>query len=307
MSHTSSTLRAAPALAAAALVAELCAGCGGSTGAAVPQFSSSRIVPLAALSGPNIFTNHDAPGPGGSSGPFTSATPSAVVVRFRGNVSKYISAADLSHPFNPFCAPSYSYGCPITVGYQPSTNTTASTYTGHPFDPNGNGLPSQGPTIHVGIAASGQQNYDTSVALMYGASQKPVPSYFVSVNPAKLVKQAQTWAYAQVYISASLKPGANPVLSLWKEIGYVPGGSDQPKFTFKNYGTQTLYVQSSGIILNQPVPTDPACRKLVPLCKEDYSILASLNFTGSPPPGFSGSQFVPLQYPPAKVLKPEKL
>jgi hypothetical protein len=48
-------------------------------------------------------------------------------------------------------------------------------------------------------------------------------------------------------------------------------------------------------------------RKLVPLCKEDYAILASLNFTGSPPPGFSGSQFVPLQYPPAKVLKPEKL
>jgi hypothetical protein len=306
MSHTSSILRAAPGLAIAALAVQLSTGCGGSTTAPVPEFSSSRVQPLGALSGPNIFTNHDAPGPG-SSGPFTSATPSAVVVTFHGNVSKYISTADLSHPFDPFCAPSYSYGCSVSVGYQSSTNTTASTYSGHPFDPNGNGLPSQGPTIHVGIAASGQQNYETSVALMYGASQKPVPSYFISVNPAKLVKKAQTWAYAQVFISASLKPGANPVLSLWKEIGYVPSGSDQPKFTFKNYGTQPLYVQSSGIILNQPVPTDPACRKLVPLCKEDYAILASLNFTGSPPPGFSGSQFVSLQYPPPKVLKPEKL
>jgi hypothetical protein len=306
MLHSSSILRAASGLAVAALAAQLCAACGSSTTVPVPEFSSSLIKPLGAINtnAPNVIVNGSVISPSGPSGPLTSATPSAYVFTSRGNLSKDISTADLPLPFNPFCPPSYSSGCPVAVGYQPSTNTTTSTLTGHPFDPN---LPPSLNEVHVGSVAAGSKNYDTSVAWMYGSSLKAVPSYFVSVNSAKLVKKATTWAYAEVFIAASLKPGAERVLNLWQEIGYVPHGSAQPKFTFKNYGTQTLYTQSSGIILNQPVPTDPACRKLNPLCEEDYAILAILNFAGSPPPGYSGSQFVPLQYPPPKVLKPEKL
>jgi hypothetical protein len=293
-----------PALAAllGSVALTLVVGCGGSTTAPVSPFSSSRIKPQnVTVPPPNEINNNTNSLGGGTSGPSTLATPSAYVLTFRGNLSKDISTADLPFQFNPFCPRSDSNGCPIVVTYEASTNTTTAAYSG-PFDPN---TPYQ-VQFHVGAIMAGTKSYGASAELMYG-SQKPVPSYFVSVNSAKLVKKAQTWAYAEVYIGASLKSGGKPVFQLWQEIGYVPGGKDQPKFTFKNYGTQTLYVDSTGIVLNQPVPTEKACKKLTPLCKEDYAILALLNFAGSPPPGYSGSKFVPLQYPPPKVLKPEKL
>ncbi len=296
----------------ACLSAAVLAGCAG--GASVPSTASApaaAVKPQIAEYGSNVITNHDAAGPSGPSGslgisPDTSPTPSAFVVTFRGNVAKDISTSQMSSPFNPFCQPSDTNSCPVAVSYEPSNNTTTATYTGHPFDLNGKSPIGEPPVIHAGIIASGSTNhYAAATAFVYGPGEKPVPSNFIIVNPVKVAKSPT--ADAQIYIAASLKPGAVPVLNLWKEIGYVPGGKDQPKFTFTNYGTQTLYVQSSGIILNQPVPTDPACAKLVPVCKEDYAILATLNVDGSPPPGYPNSQFIPLQYPPAKVLEPEKL
>lgn len=235
------------------------------------------------------------------SGPDTSATPSAFVLTFHGNKSTDISTANLPFAFNPFCPVSYTSGCNPVVNFDPSTNSTGSTLTGFPFDPN---TPESDQEFHVGAIFRGGRDYAVSADLKYGPyGTAPVP--FISVNPAKLVKKSPSWAYAEVYVAASLKSGGKPVLNSWTEIGYVPNGSAQPKFTFENHGKQTLYVESSGIILDQPIPTDPACRKLNPLCPDDYKILASLNFIGSPPPGYSGSQFIPMQYPPPKVLKPK--
>lgn len=282
------------------VAATLIVGCGGPLTTPVSQVSSATsIKPAVEYSAPpNMINNNSNAIP---SGPDTSATPSASVLTFRGNKSNYLSTANLPSAFNPFCPASYSYGCNPIVTSDPSTNTTTSTLTGFPFDPN---VPESDALFHVGAAMSGVKKYAISAELQYGGSGA-VPVAFVSVNPAKLVKKSKTWVYAEVYIAASLKSGAKPAVYSWNELGYVPNGSAQPKFTFENYGKQTLYVQSSGIILNQPVPTDPACRKLNPLCPDDYKILGLLNFAGSPPPGYSGSQFIPLQYPPPKILKPK--
>lgn len=298
--------RPAVAVLLGSVAVTLIMGCGGPTTTPLPasQASTSQIKPPGPLSGPNVIKNQDA-GSWSGSGPDTSATPSAWVFTYHGNLTKDISSAFMPFAFNPFCPVSYSSGCNPIVTSNPSNNTTTSTLTGFPFDPNGKGPISEPPVIHAGIAMSGSQNYKTSAALMYGSVA--VPSYFINVNSTKLVKKSATWAYAEVYVAASLSPSGPQIVNLWQEIGYVPKGSAQPQFTFENYGKKALYVQSSGIILNLPVPTDPACQKLNPLCPDDYKILGVLNFAGSPPPGFSGSQFIPLQYPPPKVLKPKKL
>ena len=110
------------------------------------------------------------------------------------------------------------------------------------------------------------------------------------------------WKYAIVFVSASTKATGTASYGSWWAIGYVPKGKSQPIIQFRNYGTQTLYVKSSGILLNQAVPTDLACLSN-PACPENMAILANENSVSLPPPGTSGSPFSPLAKPP-KVLKP---
>jgi hypothetical protein len=90
---------------------------------------------------------------------------------------------------------------------------------------------------------------------------------------------------------------------MWRDIGYIPKGSQQPQFAFTNNGTRPIYISNTGIVLNQPVPTNPACRKHLD-CKPMLAILSKLNWQGMPPPEAPKSPFQPMQYPPPAVLNP---
>jgi hypothetical protein len=231
--------------------------------------------------------------------------PTDYEIVFSGDVANDISRGPYWPIFNPFCPPSNGYGCFVNVTYNPKSNTTVAEYSGTALYLNDPNCAFQ-PCYHFGILGNGAQVLKERVEWTY-PSNRAVAWNLVNVNLAKEIKLSTKWSYATVFVSASLTPSENSVVGSWYEIGYVPKGTTQPKFTFTNYGKQTLYVQSSGIILNQPVPTDPACQQVNPPCAEDLSILQSLNFAGNPPPGYSNSQFVPLQYPPPSVLYPKKM
>ena len=211
-------------------------------------------------------------------------------------------------PYNPFCPPSQGPNNPCypTVTYDPATNTTTVTYSGPTLYEN---IPGHTNYYHFGLFAT-----PTSSASVKGLELDSYWSYpsspnnpqpMVSINWKGFAKSAPKWTYAEVFVSVSLTPGGPVAYGTWNELGYVAKGSQQPHFTFTNYGTQTLYVVSSGIIPNQPVPSDPDCAKN-PSCPENMNILNILNFAGSPPPGDPNSSFIPLTYPPAKVLKPTR-
>jgi len=211
-------------------------------------------------------------------------------------------------PYDPFCPPSQgpSNPCYPTVTYNPSTNTTTVTYSGPTLYQN---IPGYTNYYHFGLFAT--PNDTTSLKGLELTSYWSYPSSpnnpqpIVSINSKAEPKGATNWAYAEVFVSVSTTPNGPAVYGTWNEVAYVPAGGAQPRLSFKNYGTQTLYVLSSGIIPNQPVPSDPTCQTN-PACPEDMQILSILNFAGSPPPNASGSQFIPLTYPPSKVLKPSK-
>jgi|HubBroStandDraft_5_1064220.scaffolds.fasta_scaffold131469_1 hypothetical protein len=280
-------------------------GCNSSSGtAALYQPSqNSRITPL--LPPPPDLHNWY------QSGPTSGPTPDDFEVVYQEYVASDLGAGNFPHDFNPFCPPSVTQGCPVTVTYNPTTNTTTLEFSGTLSENLYSSANCRLPCYHFGGQSSanllnGAQN--AYAEWTFPKTNAPAPSPYVNVGVAHGMKQSKAWAYAEVFIAASLKPGTSPVFGSWEDIGYVPKGSTQPKFKFSNYGTQKLYVQSSGIILNAAsVPTDPACRKLNPMCAENLKILATLNFAGSPPPGFSGSKFIPLQYPPPKILKPKTL
>ncbi len=213
-------------------------------------------------------------------------------------------------PYNPFCPPSQgpSNPCYPTVTYNPTSNTTTVTYSG-PVLYDNTSVPND---YHFGLFATPNQggwlgSVEATSYWSYPSSPNNAQP-FVSINGKATGDEifgAGTLAYAEVFISVALKPGGPVVYGTWNDVSYMSTGSNQPVLTFKNFGSQVLYVASSGIILNQPVPTDPECQQN-PACPEDMQILSTLNFAGSPPPGDPGSQFIPLKKPPAKILKPTK-
>ncbi|MBV8530990.1 MAG: hypothetical protein JO104_06705 [Candidatus Eremiobacteraeota bacterium] len=211
-------------------------------------------------------------------------------------------------PFDPFCGPSHgpSNPCYPTVTFSPTANVTTVTYAGPTLFQN---IPSQPGKYHFGLLAGfgDSQQLDRLYGCSYWtfANAPAVPQPFVNVNwsPTKLM--STNWAYAEVYVSVALNPHGPTLAGFWTEIAYVPRGTAQPTLTFTNNGTQPLYVTSSGIVPNQPVPTNPACRTNAS-CPQDMAILATLSFSGSPPPGYTGSPFVPLTHPPKSVLQPQK-
>jgi hypothetical protein len=201
------------------------------------------------------------------------------------------------------------------VTYNPTSNTTTVSYSGSTlYDNTGN--PGD---YHFGLFANPQDNGQHNLTSLRLAcywsypSAPNSPSQCVSINTKDkgkgglgvLHSSSSGSAYAEVYASFALSPGGPAVYGTWNDIPYRPDGSLQPELTFANYGTQPLYPVSSGIILNIAEPTDPLCATN-PACPEDMTILGTLNFTGSPPPGFPNSQFVPLTQGPPKVLKPIK-
>ena len=125
----------------------------------------------------------------------------------------------------------------------------------------------------------------------------------LSALPRISRRQDRAWKYAIVFVSASTKSTGIATYGSWSAIGYVARKGAQPKIKFRNYGSQTLYVKSSGILLAQPVPTDLACLTN-PTCSENVQILSTLNSEGMPPPGTtSWRPGEPLKHPPT-VLQP---
>jgi hypothetical protein len=248
-----------------------------------------------------------------------TSCPTNFEVVFRGNLTNVIpSQQPLYGHYNAFCPPSRgpSNPCPPYITFNPTANTTTVTFGG----PNS----TYGTTLYQNSVHPG----DVHFALMAGsggqasikpleqyaywtyASAPPVAAPIVSVNWRQQADTAEIggatvkWAYAVVYIAGALKPNSPSVYASWLTIPYVLKGSNQPRFAFTNFGKQPIYVTSSGVVLGLPVPTDPECIKL-PDCSENMDIISTLNEIGYPPPGTSGSPFVPLQYPPPSVLKPQ--
>lgn len=221
-------------------------------------------------------------------------------------------------PYNPFCPPSQgpTNPCYPTVTYDSSNNTTTVTYSGTTLNYNEPGYPG---LVHFGLLSTPSQpgsvygivlnSYFSYPPTLHrhkrGGSESFSAEPIVNIEWKSNVKASANWAYAEVFIAVSLKPGGATTYGTWNDVAYVPKGSAQPHLTFTNYGKQALYVVSSGIIPDQSVPTDPKC-ETNPACPENMTILSVLNYAGSPPPGYSGSSFVPLTYPPAKILKPTK-
>jgi hypothetical protein len=253
--------------------------------------------------------------------PNPSIQPTNFEIVLKGNLVTAICGASnppcadepLYGPYNPFCPPSQGPNNPCypIVTYNPTSNTTTVTYAG-PVLYDNTGTPGD---YHFGLFATpGETGWLGTVEASSYWSYPSSPNSsqpFVSINQKTGADSiddslaAAPQAYAEVFISVSLKPGGPVAYGTWNDIAYTPLSTRQPHLTFTNYGTQVLYVTSSGIILNQPIPTDPQCLQN-PACPEDMQILSTLNFTGSPPPGDPGSQFIPLQFPPAKILKPTK-
>jgi hypothetical protein len=222
-------------------------------------------------------------------------------------------------PYNPFCPPSHNRTNPCypTVTYNPSNNTTTVTYSGATLNYNEPGYPG---LVHFGLLSTPSQpgslygivlnsyfSYPPSLPRhrRRGDSQSTSLEPIVNIEWKSNVKESAKWAYAEVFIDVSLKPDGTAAYGTWNDVAYVPKGSTQPHLTFTNYGKQALYVVSSGIIPGIAVPSDPECQSN-PACPENMTILGMLNYAGSPPPGSGSSAFIPLTYPPAKVLKPTK-
>lgn len=249
-----------------------------------------------------IFNQYDAIPPG--------PTPTNFEVVFAGDVRQYLGSEPLWGPFNPFCPPSRGPNnpCPPSISYNSATNTTTVTYSGPQLYQNIPGHPGQ---AHFGLLGSNAPQGGLKVVASYWSysarSSRRGTSSTVAM-PALSITYNQPlgdygWAYAVVYVEASFEPitASNPApYGLWFEIPYLPNGNNQPQFTFTNYGSQPIYTANSGIVLNQPVPSDPKCQSN-PACQENLTLLGNLNYVNMPPED-PGSPFGPMQYPPPNQL-----
>jgi hypothetical protein len=274
-----------------------------STIGSAPIAAPAHVVPTTSNAPAEIF-NQILPFPQpcqNGSGP----CPDNFEVTFQGNQTGNIPSNEpLNLHENAFCNPSGSGNCQPTVTYTASTNTTTVEWSGPVLYHN---RVSGKPGVHFGILAA--RDSTASIKSLEQASYWSYPSTpenpepIISVN-SKQPAKSSNWKYAVVYLAGSTTPGGSEYAS-WTEIAYVPNSSgEQPQFTFTNYGKQTIYVTSSGIVLDQSVPTDPACLKS-PDCPENMTLLGDLQEVNYPPPGQPSSSFVALQFPPASKLKPK--
>src|SRR5579863_5038731 len=241
----------------------------------------------------------------------TGPCPTDFEVVFKGDVTADIPPNEpLNVHENAFCNPSPpSPNCAPTVTFNSSNDTTTLEWSGPILYHN---RVSGRPGVHFGVGAA--KNFSSIKSLeaasywTYSSSpQTPMP--IISID-TKQPASSKNWKYAIVYVAGSTTKGSSNEYASWNEIAYVaksgPNNSTfQPRLMFANYGSQTIYVSSSGIVLNQPVPSDPECLK-TPVCKENLALLADLQEVNYPPPGQSGSPFIALAHPPPAILKPRK-
>ncbi len=291
------TLSAGAVMAAAFFVG----GCAGNTSSpsAMPQTQSiSHGIPAQQnYNGPpEIFNIFEYAPPGES--------PTNFEITFSGDWTSEIGSQQLTQPYDPFCA----IGDTCTPGVSFDGSVTTVEWFGQTLYQNSL------TGYHFGLIGEQSSAYIDGCTYIMECEAQTYWSYpsaphivqpFVPIEVIHPRVTGKKWLYAEVYVSVTDKPGTQAVFGNWELVPYVPDGTKQPKLKFSNYGTEKLYVVSSGIIPGVAVPNDPDCLKN-PSCPEDMDLLASLNYAGSPPPGYSGSRFIPLTNPPPKVLKPTK-
>lgn len=237
--------------------------------------------------------------------------PTDFEIIFKGNVTADVPPnVPLTTNENAFCAVSGSSGCDPSVTYNASSNTTTVEYSGTTVYHN---RKSGKPGVHFGMLAA--RNYTTNIKALAQSTEWTYPSSGMAPEPVVSINATQptsskNWKYAVVYVAGTTSKSGGAEYATWDEIAYVPkatpgSSGQQPKFTFANYGSQTIYVTSSGGVFDLPVPTDPECLK-TPACKENLVLLGELQEVNYPPPGSESSPFVSLQYPPKDVLQPVK-
>jgi hypothetical protein len=218
--------------------------------------------------------------------------PTDFEIVFQGNVTGLIPPQNHRDPLtDPFPHPQ-----PITIAYDPGANTTTVTFSGGALTP--------GHQYHFGL----NQGFPSRPPLQpiakvwtYG-SAPPAPLPIVAVAPPANLPPRGPFKYAIIYLEAAFDQGGLTYGS-WYELPYIPGGANQPVFLFGNCGTRPLFLSNTGIELGMPVPTSPKCKKS-PTCASNAKLLNNLNFTLTPPPGQTGSRFVPIEFPPPAVLPP---
>lgn len=235
--------------------------------------------------------------------------PTDFEIIFKGNVTADIPSNEpLDVHENAFCNPSGTQSCAPSVTYNSSSNTTTVEWSGPVLYHN---RVDNQPGVHFGILAG--QDQKTSIKSLEESSEwtyssnPAVPMPIVSIS-SKQPTSSTNWKYAVVYVAGTTNHSGGSEYATWNEIAYVPkanaASSTQPVLKFANYGTQTIYVTSSGIVTGLSVPTDKECI-VNPACKENLALLGNLQAVGFPPPGSPSSPFVALQNPPT-VLKPIK-
>jgi hypothetical protein len=235
-------------------------------------------------------------------------TPTNYEIQFLGDWTPYIGTPIAVPATDPFCA---STTCtPVVTVANGVTTVSWSGPTLFQNAPNGGyhfGLSNEPPAISTQTGPDGCQSME-QCSLGQHWSYPTIPPAFsngIAVYwhiPTR--KCCKVWTYGTVFLQAGLTKKGPALFDLWVDVPYSPDGSKQPKLHFMNPGPVKLYVLSSGIALNQPIPSDPDCLKN-PDCPQALATLASLNVGGYPPPGEPSSHFIPLNNPP-KVLKPSK-
>ncbi len=251
--------------------------------------------------------------------PNTSAPPPVdFEIIFAGNVT-----ADFPNPlepgygpYDPFCPPSQT--CTnISVFYTASTNTTTVEFSAiPPYYQLYQNISGHGDEVHFGIL-NGPGGKRVKCLKWYTewtfASAPPQVTPVLNVCNSKVVKaQAATTkstVFATVFVEESFSPitSSQPATAgTWIDVPYTQyGGSQQkqPKFKFTNPTQQTIFTANSGIVLDQSYPSDPECLKDL-YCDENIANLELLNYAGMPPPGYSNSPFVKMQFPPPGKIAP---
>lgn len=240
--------------------------------------------------------------------PSPGPSPVDFEIVFKGNVT-----ADIPTPvpgygvYDPFCATTCANS--VKVAYNATSNTTTAEWSGSTLYQNIPGYPNE---VHFGIL-NGPGGADVKCHKYYTewtfTSASPQVTPVLNLCGHKRVQsQAAASAptvFATVYVETSFSPitAGNPATSGgWYDVPYTQlNGSAQPKFKFINSTSQTIYTGNSGIVLNQAEPSDSECLKTL-YCDENIKNLELLNYSGMPPPGSSGSPFVPMQYPPPSKL-----
>jgi hypothetical protein len=247
--------------------------------------------------------------------PSPGPAPADFEIVFTGNVTSEIPTPVPGYGvYDPFCPPTTSCPNSVKVTYDVTSDTTTAEWFGSTLYQNIPGYPNE---VHFGILnGPGGLNVKCKQSWYTEWTFASAPPQVTPVlNPCHHKKKTESAAkaptvFATIFVETSFSPitASNPATSGgWFDIPYTQLASGaQPKFEFTNPTSQTIYTADSGIVLNQPEPTDKECIKNL-YCSENIKNLERLNYAGMPPPGTSSSPFEPMKYPPPSEIPPSEI